>query len=59
MIKQMVGYLPDNFGVYPSLRVWEYLDFFAAAYRDSPLRSGPIASTSACVSPIQRPSATS
>jgi ABC-2 type transport system ATP-binding protein len=32
-IKQMVGYLPDNFGVYPSLRVWEYLDFFAAAYR--------------------------
>src|SRR5438105_1506361 len=32
-IKQLVGYLPDNFGVYPSLRVWEYLDFFAAAYR--------------------------
>src|SRR4029079_14605482 len=33
LIKQMVGYLPDNFGVYPSLRVWEYLDFFSAAYR--------------------------
>jgi ABC-2 type transport system ATP-binding protein len=32
-IKQLVGYLPDNFGVYPQLRVWEYLDFFAAAYR--------------------------
>src|SRR5918993_1912467 len=32
LIKQMVGYLPDNFGVYPTLRVWEYLDFFAAAY---------------------------
>jgi ABC-2 type transport system ATP-binding protein len=32
-IKQVVGYLPDNFGVYPTLRVWEYLDFFAAAYR--------------------------
>src|SRR5947208_2301667 len=32
-IKQLVGYLPDNFGVYPSLRVWEYLDFFAAGYR--------------------------
>src|SRR3954454_612289 len=32
-IKTLVGYLPDNFGVYPSLRVWEYLDFFAAAYR--------------------------
>lgn len=33
LIKQMVGYLPDNFGVYPTLRVWEYLDFFSAAYR--------------------------
>jgi ABC-2 type transport system ATP-binding protein len=32
-IKQLVGFLPDNFGIYPSLRVWEYLDFFAAAYR--------------------------
>jgi ABC-2 type transport system ATP-binding protein len=32
-IKQLVGYLPDNFGVYPQLRVLEYLDFFAAAYR--------------------------
>src|SRR4051794_28395204 len=32
-IKQLVGYLPDNFGIYPTLRVWEYLDFFAAAYR--------------------------
>jgi ABC-2 type transport system ATP-binding protein len=33
LIKQVVGYLPDNFGVYPTLRVWEYLDFFGAAYR--------------------------
>jgi ABC-2 type transport system ATP-binding protein len=33
LIKRLVGYLPDNFGVYPTLRVWEYLDFFAAAYR--------------------------
>ncbi len=33
LIKQLVGYLPDNFGVYPTLRVWEYLDFFAAAYK--------------------------
>jgi ABC-2 type transport system ATP-binding protein len=32
-IKQLVGFLPDNFGVYPTLRVWEYLDFFAAAYK--------------------------
>jgi ABC-2 type transport system ATP-binding protein len=32
-IKQLVGFLPDNFGVYPTLRAWEYLDFFAAAYK--------------------------
>src|SRR5688500_17297326 len=32
LIKQLVGYLPDNFGVYPTLRVWEYLDFYAAAH---------------------------
>ena len=32
-IKQLVGYLPDNFGTYDTLRVSEYLDFFAAAYR--------------------------
>src|SRR5438045_5791219 len=31
-IKRLVGYLPDNFGVYPTLHVWEYLDFFASAY---------------------------
>ncbi len=33
LIKQLVGYLPDNFGVYPTLRVWEYCDFFAAAHK--------------------------
>ncbi len=43
MIKRKVGYLPDNFGVYPTLRVWEYLDFFAAAYRiPSKQRTGRI-----------------
>lgn len=29
----LVGYLPDGFGVYAGMRVWEYLDFFGAAYR--------------------------
>jgi ABC-2 type transport system ATP-binding protein len=32
-IRRLMGYMPDEFGVYPGLRVWEYLDFFAAAYR--------------------------
>ena len=31
--KAVVGYQPDIFGVYRGMRVWEYLDFFGAAYR--------------------------
>jgi ABC-2 type transport system ATP-binding protein len=32
-VKRMVGYLPEFFGTYDRMRVWEYLDFFGAAYR--------------------------
>lgn len=32
-IRSIVGYMPDFFGVYDDIKVWEYLDFFAAAYR--------------------------
>ncbi|MBI4582645.1 MAG: ABC transporter ATP-binding protein [Planctomycetes bacterium] len=32
-IKELVGYMPDNFGVYENMTLWEYLDFFGAAYR--------------------------
>ncbi|NMA42068.1 MAG: ABC transporter ATP-binding protein [Oligosphaeraceae bacterium] len=44
-IKKIVGYMPDNFGVYEQMSVWEYLDFFCAAYhiprrqRESRIRS--------------------
>ena len=31
-VKRSVGYMPDSFGVYHGMKVWEYLDFFAAAY---------------------------
>jgi len=31
--RDVVGFLPDSFGVYQGMRVWEYLDFFGAAYR--------------------------
>ncbi len=31
-VKRWVGYMPDMFGVYDEMRVWEYLDFFGAAY---------------------------
>ncbi|OGO35646.1 MAG: hypothetical protein A2W35_05200 [Chloroflexi bacterium RBG_16_57_11] len=33
-----IGYMPDYFGVYPDLKVWEYLDFFAACYLIQPDR---------------------
>ena len=32
-VRAIIGYMPDNFGVYDDIKVWEYLDFFAAAYR--------------------------
>ncbi len=32
-VRQSVGYMPDNFGVYDGMRVWEFLDFFAVAYQ--------------------------
>ncbi|HBY94069.1 MAG TPA: ABC transporter ATP-binding protein [Chloroflexi bacterium] len=28
----VVGYMPDFFGVYEDMKVWEYLDFFARCY---------------------------
>jgi ABC-2 type transport system ATP-binding protein len=31
-VRQVIGYMPDIFGVYPGMKVWEYLDFFAACY---------------------------
>lgn len=31
-IKQLVGYMPDTFGIYDNMRVHEYLDFFGAAF---------------------------
>jgi ABC-2 type transport system ATP-binding protein len=32
-VRGLIGYMPDFFGVYDDVKVWEYLDFFAAAYR--------------------------
>lgn len=32
-VRKSVGYMPDNFGVYDGMRVWEFLDFFAVAYQ--------------------------
>lgn len=32
-VRRQIGYMPDFFGLYDDVRVWEYLDFFAALYR--------------------------
>ena len=32
-VRNRIGYMPDFFGVYDNLTAWEYLHFFAAAYR--------------------------
>ena len=32
-IRRLVGYMPDFFGVYDDMKVIEYLEFFASAYR--------------------------
>jgi len=30
--RRVLGFMPDSFGVYDDMRVWEYLDFFARCY---------------------------
>jgi len=32
-VRRMLGYMPDFFGLYDDVKVWEYLDFFAAIYQ--------------------------
>lgn len=32
-VRRSVGYMPDTFGVYDGMKVWEFLDFFAVAYK--------------------------
>jgi ABC-2 type transport system ATP-binding protein len=35
-VRRRIGYMPDFFGVYDNMKVWEYLDFFAASYGIAP-----------------------
>jgi ABC-2 type transport system ATP-binding protein len=37
-VRRIIGYMPDSFGVYEDLLVWEYLDYFAALYKLGPER---------------------
>ena len=42
-VRRVIGYMPDFFGVYEDMKVWEYLDFFAACYDvPAPARPGMI-----------------
>lgn len=31
-VRRQIGYMPDFFGLYDDVKVWEYLDFFASIY---------------------------
>jgi ABC-2 type transport system ATP-binding protein len=31
-VRRVLGYMPDSFGVYDDMKVWEYLDFFARCH---------------------------
>ena len=31
-VRRVSGFMPDDFGVYDGMKVWEFLDFFAVAY---------------------------
>jgi len=39
-VRRAIGYMPDFFGVYGDMKVWEYLDFFAACYEIPPATRG-------------------
>lgn len=42
-VRRAIGYMPDFFGVYDDMKVWEYLDFFGACYDLAPaVRQGMI-----------------
>lgn len=32
-VRRQIGYMPDFFGLYDDVKVWEYLDFFATIYQ--------------------------
>ncbi len=32
-VRRLLGFMPDTFGLYGNMTVWEYLDFFGACYK--------------------------
>ena len=41
-VRKQIGYMPDFFGVYEDMLVWEYLDFFARCYDIPTQRRKPV-----------------
>jgi ABC-2 type transport system ATP-binding protein len=41
-VRRRIGYMPDFYGVYDDLRVWEYLDFFGRCFEVPANRRGPM-----------------
>jgi ABC-2 type transport system ATP-binding protein len=37
-VRRLIGFMPDSYGAYPNMVVWEYLDFFGRAYDLTPER---------------------
>jgi ABC-2 type transport system ATP-binding protein len=35
-VRRVLGFMPDSFGVYDDMKVWEYLDFFARCFGIGP-----------------------
>jgi ABC-2 type transport system ATP-binding protein len=35
-VRRVIGFMPDSFGVYDDMKVWEYLDFFARCFGIGP-----------------------
>lgn len=41
-VRRNIGYMPDFFGVYNDMKVWEYLDFFGACFDLPRAARGPL-----------------
>ena len=42
LLRRQIGYMPDFFGVYEDMLVWEYLDFFGRCYDLPAARRGQV-----------------
>jgi ABC-2 type transport system ATP-binding protein len=38
-VRRVIGFMPDDFGVYDGMKVWEFLDFFAVVSQEDYRRS--------------------